>query len=463
MENMYTKEIKLKDLFFFLLLKWRALIVSVLVFGILLSGFGAYRAMKTRADKKAQTKAEEEYEEALSAYETSQEKIQIRIDNLERSLEQQQYIQEHSVMLKMDPYNIYEAVISYYVDTGYEIVPELYYQDPDYTAVITNSYNSAITRIDLNELFQTENDPEVLTDNPVVDNTESLLWAKTDADHGSIKITMRADSQENLDRVIQAVEDEINETKTVLTRTIGEHTLSVLSFTTHQVMDFDYVTLQQSFNDNIYTLMQSLADSNNELSALEKPKAPTAISVSVKREAVKFGAIGTILGVFLFAVAAVIQVISRESVMSLDEISERYQIPVLGIYSGGRKKRWSRLDAWIAGRLGVSRQDSREELKYIQAAKRLYLKSSQVLLVSISDPDRLGVIAEGISDPENGTAYSAAGSIADSAEALTALQQAESVICVERWRKITHEELRKEVEMIQRAVPKDQIAVIITF
>ena len=73
----------------------------------------------------------------------------MRIDNLENNLEQQQYIQERSIMLEMDPYNIYEAIISYYVDTNYEIVPELYYQDPNYTAVITNSYNAAIQRLDL--------------------------------------------------------------------------------------------------------------------------------------------------------------------------------------------------------------------------------------------------------------------------------------------------------------------------
>lgn len=461
MDNMYTKEIKLKDLFFYGLTKWRMLIVMALVFGILLGGFGAFRAVRTRADKKSQTAAQLEYEEALAAYETNQEKIQIRIDNLEKSLEQQQYVQDHSVMLKMDPYNIYEAVISYYVDTNYEIVPELYYQDPDYTAVITNSYNSAVYRLNLKSLFASETRPDVLTDNPVNGNNMRLLWTEVDAGNGTLKITVRADSQEQLDRLTQALETTIAETKEVLNRTIGEHTLSVLSFTTRQTVDFNYATLQQSFNDNIYGLMQGLADSNDELSAMEKPEAPAVISVSIKKEAVKFGIIGVILGVILFVVIVVVLAISKESVMSLHEIKERYQIPVLGTYSGDQKKRGNKLDNWLARKLGVTTQERTAELDYIKAAKALYLEPDQILLVSTSDADRLDEIANAISDSK-GTVYVAAGNLENSAVALTALQEAKSVICVERWKKITHEELRKELEMIQLAVPKDQIAMIIT-
>ena len=327
--------------------------------------------------------------------------------------------------------------------------------------MITNSYNSAILRIDLDELFASENDPEALTGNPVSENPELLLWTRADADHGTLRVTMRANSQEQLDRVVQAVEDQVKETKQVLNRTIGEHTLSVLNSTTRQTVDFDYAALQQSFNDNIYELMQGLADSNDELSAMEKPQAPAVISVSIKKEAVKFGIIGVILGVILFVVIVVVLAISKESVMSLHEIKERYQIPVLGTYSGDQKKRGNKLDNWLARKLGVTTQERTAELDYIKAAKALYLEPDQILLVSTSDADRLDEIANAISDSK-GTVYVAAGNLENSAVALTALQEAKSVICVERWKTITHEELRKELEMIQLAVPKDQIAMIIT-
>ena len=459
MDNQNVREINLADLFFYVLTKWRVLIVGALLGAILLGAFGAVRAIRNKPDEQELQTAQQEYEDAMKAYETNKEKLGIRIDNLENNLKQQQYIQERSIMLEMDPYNIYEAVMSYYVDTNYEIVPELYYQDPNYTTVITNSYYAAIQRLDLNSIFVSASKKEILTDNPVDGNGERLLSASVDAANGTLTITARADSEENLTRLTDAIQETINDTKKVLDRTIGEHSLSVIDSSTSQTVDFDYSSLQQSFSDNIYNLMQSLADTNDELANLEEPAAPSQTPVAIKSEVIKFAIIGLICGIFLVALFCVFFVVLSNRLISVDEIKDRYQLPVLGTCR--KIRRQNKLDSYFAEKLGLSSRTNADEIAYIKASKDLYLQDKQTLIVSCSDETRLEELTDKLNEADVNTKYTIAGNLARSAEAVDALSKATSVICVEKWGKVNHEDFRNELIMIRKVVPQDKIAVIV--
>ena len=461
MDDNNTRKISIAELFCYVLSKWRILIVAALIGAVLLGLGGTARAWKNRPTEASKKAAQTDYEKDLKTYETKKEKLQIRITNLENEISQQQYIQDRSVMLEMDPYNIYEAVLRYYVDTDYEIVPELYYQDPDYTAVITNSYVDAVKRLDISEYFVTPERPDVLTDNPISDNNERLLSVLSDAEYGTITITARADTQENLDRLTQAIRDTIDETKTKLNQSIRSHTLTVLDATERQTVDFDYATLQQSFNDNIYNLMQSLSDANDELGGLEEPTAPAIKSISLKKEAVKFGVIGLILGLVVAAILFAFRAVVRDLVMSAEDVRERHQIPVLGFYAESHGKRKNRLDRSIRSKLGAPQMGHDESVSYLKAAKALYLQENSCLLVSASAGDRLQEISEAMSEADPGTAYAVGGNLAESADAVCSVFDAEAVICVERLLKASHEEISKEIAMIRQVVPQDRITMIL--
>ncbi len=461
MDDNKTRTVNLTELFLYVLSKWRTLIAGALI-GAVLLGLGGIALAKRNVPSEASLKAAQtDYEKDLKTYETKKEKLQIRISNLENNIAQQQYIEERSVMLEMDPYNIYETVLSYYVDTNYEIVPELYYQDPDYTAVITNSYVAAVKRLDISDYFVTPERPDVLTDNPISGNTERLLSVTSDPDYGTITITARADTQENLDRLTQAIQDTIDETKTLLNRTVRNHTLSVLDSTTRQTVDFDYTELQQSFDDNVYDLVQSLTDASDKLDNLEAPQAPSATSVNMKKEAVKFGIIGLILGLFLVAFVHAFRMVTRDPVLCAEDISERYQVPVLGIYTEKNGKRRSGIDRFVAGKMGIPKADHEESVAYIKATRALYPLEHEILLVSASTPDRLQEISELLSEADPGTKYVTAGDLGVSAAAVNALADAASVICVEKWLKATHEDVKKELTMIHRVVSPEKVAMIL--
>ena len=175
MQKTNTREISLNDLFFCALAKWRLLLVFTFCGALLLGVFGTYRAVKNNGSGANQEQDAEAYEKAMKTYDASKNYYEQQLANIETSLAQQDYIRDHSVMLKIDPYNTYRTVLAYYINTGYEIIPELYYQDPNYTAVITNSYLSALRRIRLNELFSAYYNEEVFVGNPVNGNSLSVL------------------------------------------------------------------------------------------------------------------------------------------------------------------------------------------------------------------------------------------------------------------------------------------------
>ena len=461
MNESVVREIKVSTLFYYVLSKWRILIIGALVGALILGLYGGIHTRKKSLDDRALKEAQATYEEELQDYETKKEALQDYITGLENNLAQQEYIQDRSVMLEMDPYNIYETSIGYYIDNDYKIMPELYYQDPNHTVAITNYYNWSLLKIDLDELFATKDRPEAMTENPVSDNSESLLWTKVDAENGTLRVFMRADSQEQLERLEKAVEEKMDETQKILNETIGTHTLSVLDSTSQQTMDFDYLTLQQSFNDNYHALIESLTKANDELSNLEEPKAPSNAAGDLKKKTIEFGIIGLILGFCIVALANLIIVLSRDPVLGSDDVGERYHIPVLGFFTdrNGRKK--NRFDRFLTGKLGAPNSDHEESVEYIKAAKALYPLGQEILLVSTSVPDRLQNVSNVLSEADPETSYVAAGDLMSSAPAVNSLSGAESVICVEKWLKSGHGDVKKELAMVCRAVSPDKIAMIL--
>ena len=460
MEEQRTMEISIVELFYYVLSKWRVLIMGAIICGILLGSYGGIRVIKNKPDEEEWKETQLTYEEDLKTYESKKEKLQIRINNLEETIAQQNYIQERSVMLRLDPYNIFETNISYYVDTGYEIIPELYYQNPDYTAVITNSYYSAISRLDIGDFFKTSECRDPMVGNPVSGNTKSLLFVTADPGCGTFVITVRADSQEHIDKICQAIQETIDETEALLNRTIHTHTLSMLAYSSDQTVDFGFADLQQSFNNNIYGLMESLTDANDELSTLEEPEAPSEYAVNIMPNVLEYGFVGLIVGLCFIVLVFALCFFINDPVLSAESIIKRYQIPVLGYYIKKNDRKRSCVDSLIARKLDIPNMDNGESVAYIKASKALYPLENDILLVSTSASDQLQEIYETLSEVDPETRYVTAGNLADSATAVNALSEAVSVICVEKWKKTSHNDFEKELAMIQQAVCSEKIAMI---
>ena len=104
--------------------------------------------------------------------------------------------------------------------------------------------------------------------------------------------------------------------------------------------------------------------------------------------------------------------------------------------------------------------DTKSAAAYIAAAKKLFLKDGQTLLLG-SDAEA-AALAERLKAQDAASVYHAAGDPTCRADAVAQLSSATAVICVEKWSKLYHRALKNKLSVILQAVPPEQVAVIIT-
>ena len=132
----YDQEIDLKDLMFAVLYKWRPVVIAAVVIGILLGGFKAFSTYKSQNDPTVIAEKEADYQKNLEIYEKNKSTGEREIDNLLNDITEQQTYLEKSVRMNMSPYDVWEAKIDLFVKTDYVIMPDMVYQNVDYTDTI---------------------------------------------------------------------------------------------------------------------------------------------------------------------------------------------------------------------------------------------------------------------------------------------------------------------------------------
>lgn len=137
-------EISLKDLFFSVLNQWKKLLVTAVILAVALGGFQGYRAWRGANNPETLAQYQEEYETELEAYEQEREALERSIEDLEQIIESQNKYMEESALMQMDYHNIYEASVSLYFTTDYQIMPQMFYQDVDNTKTIVALYKTAL-------------------------------------------------------------------------------------------------------------------------------------------------------------------------------------------------------------------------------------------------------------------------------------------------------------------------------
>ena len=129
-----------KDLLFAALYQWRKVLIAAVVFAVILGGVSfldQQKDMKT-APSEADIQAAAEVEE-------SKARLEKDLENTKKNLVNQKAYLANSPLMLMDPYGVYQASIEVTVQTDYQILPGMQYQNPDYTSAILRAYTVYLT------------------------------------------------------------------------------------------------------------------------------------------------------------------------------------------------------------------------------------------------------------------------------------------------------------------------------
>lgn len=454
-------ERSLSDIYWSLLGRWRFFLLVALVAALALGSLTFYTEYKALRDPEMIEKQESDYRNALENYEKQKTNIEKRLKNLEDERARLEEYSETAIMLFADQYNIHEHMASYYINTNYEIAPELFFQNPNYTSVITNSYRAAVNRLDLDRAISGGGDTKLTCQNPVTDDSLRIVTTSVDASNGILNFTVYADTEERMNQIVSAIQQVLNNQETLLNQVIGDHTLEVLSQEDRITINTAFGRVQTAFAKKSESVDSGIKSNKKELKALEAPTNETPSFRKLIINVLKWVALGVMGGLMSVALFLVFQIIIQDKVLSAGELRIRYHCPVLGGFCFQDSE--MKIDCRILNKLGMPHMDAGDEaLELIAANVRYYMKDAEkVLLIGTDQEERLAELKKVLEPRLKGVELQIGGNINLNPAAVAALQGVTAIICVERYNKSAHKAIRQEMQLL-RAFGDRNIGFILT-
>lgn len=317
----YEQEIDLKDLMFAVLRKWKPIILVGVIFALLLGGYKGFTTYKNGTSASAIEEADKKYNEELTTYEDSVEKLEKEIGNITTDIAEQEEYLENSIWLKVSPYDICEARADVYVTTDYTIMPGMNYQNVDYTETILQVYQSLLTSNEVKEeiALKADTEPRYLNELLSVSRSGRIITI-------NVKHVSKEEAQAVLDDVIVW----LNNLKPQVVSMIGDHTISIVNNSTSSRVDLAHAETQETQEQKLVDLETSLETKQKELDELEAPEKTEFSMKTAVKSAVKFAVVGGVLGAGMVVFAVCVLFLMSDKVYSANELKRRYGVKVLG-------------------------------------------------------------------------------------------------------------------------------------
>ncbi len=378
-------EIDLINLLFYLLRRWRVFILAALCGALVLGGYKVVSGMRVRLDNTAYEETKKQYEFDKGAYEIKKSGYERDMETLKKSIDAQNKYQENSLLMKIDPFEQWNAKVDILVkvpdaNTGLEI------KNFDETDSYVKLYAQGIkNRVDMDKLSS-----ELGIEKNYLDELISI-----DADYNSnvISLSVAGDTAEFADHILEELMQQILSQKLDIDSKVGTHTVEFLNRTTTQIMNQSLSDKQKSVSDGITSLQNALKDKEKALNDLEEPTMPEGISKKeTLQNGIKFALIGLILGIFVAGGFYCGYYILKGRLHESDEMSTIYGINVLGVFPKrlSKKKLFSGIDKWLLKlENGSDRSDEEVALRIALTAERKINSGSKVLLTGNIDKTQL--------------------------------------------------------------------------
>lgn len=419
-----------KDLLFAAMYRWRGLLAAALVGAVLLGGIGAvasYRAVKNAPSIEVQQEAIAKYEEEKASLEARLEKDKALVDS------QEEYMR-NSALLSLDPYCVYTATVSMYVQTDYQILPGMAYQNPDNAAAIVKAYQTYMN-----------GDRVVQTVAQTMELESKYLWElitiSTSSDTNNLTVTVRYSTAEGAEKILDAVLTHLEQARKQITETVGKHTINTVTNEVNRRIDMSVIDKQTAAETYLANLRAKQERTLEALNALTMPTFITSFSV---KKVVILAILGAILGAALVACVAWFKHLSGSVVYSARTLTNKTGLKVLNRIPG--KATSNPVDKWLKKLEG--RALSAEQTAVMAATVRNYCAPAEhVLLVGDCDISQQEQVAQALK--QAGVETTVVGSLLRCPNAQQALAEHTAVLLVETCGVSRYSNILLSMEQIQ--------------
>lgn len=431
----YEQEIDLKDLMFAVLYKWRPVLIMAVILGLLLGGYKAFSTYKSQNDPELIAQKEEDYQKDLEIYEKNKETSQREIDNLMTDITEQQTYLEKSVRMNMSAYDVWEAKTDLFVKTDYKIMPEMVYQNVDYTDTILQAYRSALTNTEFLQKVANKmgTEPRYLKEMITIQVNQKIL---------TVQVNYK--DEKSAREIMQYILSGVDDAKANIEETIGVHTISVVDESVGSKVDLDLADAQKAESTRLIDLNNRLEEKQEALDDLEEPKKVVDSASAAVKSGVKYAVLGVVLGAFMAVFFVCVEFLMTDGVYAAKDLRNRYRLRVLGTLPA---KKASGVDASLRKLEGRALEESDSAYSLIGANVRGFLgDAKKILIAGCASDAALARTSEKLAAELEDCTILKGGNLLSDAKTLKSLSDADAVIFVEECKvsKYSHIELELE-------------------
>lgn len=436
--NTYEQEIDLKDLMFAVLHKWRPILLVAVILAVLLGGYKAASAYKHQNNADVIKETEEKYQEDLKVYEKNMETCEREIENLLTDIENQQKYMEESILMNMSAYDVWEADTELFVKTNYVIMPDMVYQNIDYTNTILRAYKSALTNTEFLEDIAKKVGIETRYLKELVDIS---------AEDNLITIKVRHNEEKAAKALMSDILSGVDASQAKIEKSIGEHSVSTVNSSIGSMVDLDLANTQKNERDRLIQLNDSLETKQKELEELEEPKKAATSANAAISSGVKYAVLGGVLGAFMVIFFVCVAFLMSDKLYSEKELRNRYRMKILGTLPAGQKAKG--IDAWLNRLEGRICGEEESEYSLIAANIRNYAEGAKsVLVTGTVEEEWLRKVADRLSAELRDVEVNFGGNMFQNVETLKMLPEVDGVILVEQCRSSVYGKIELEIEKV---------------
>lgn len=348
------EEVDFLSLLFYILERWRWIIVSMLLFA-LLAGWYKYQSV---TDINPVVNQEKEIKlEAVAEEVTYKDLIEKKVSGIQ----QQEAYLNNSVVMQMDPHHVSLGTLNYYMEceenmgsiltayaayvSGGELAEQLCAAESDVSAEDLEQLVSFVKTTYNKDRKKTRDQEETSKKEYVVIDDTSDLGAGTVV----FQIQVRMPEKNLCGTYLEHAQDLIMEYSSRLQTQVADHKLILLSSIQTEMTD---VELQQYQSDRWTEYMNSVADLEtlqNKTAIGIKETAGIAGAVNPMYSAIKYALLGLALGAFFAFIVMMLMYLLSGRLQNTEDFKRGFGMPLLGIVrmSGSKKKAFGFIDAWI--------------------------------------------------------------------------------------------------------------------
>lgn len=432
--------IYLKDLLFSALYQWKTILIWGVLLAMLLGGYKGVTSFASMKNEQAQMEnyAQQELEREL--YEARKANLQQQIEaNRVNARHQQKYLDE-SMLMKLDAYQHYEVYLSCFLDTGYQIVPGMSFQNPDPINAIVRAYTDGVVNETNAKLLA-----EAIATNP--EYLRELLVVEAAYEAQGFSIIFKVPDQATGEKLLESLKQVVELLHGDASGSVAPHEVRISEGFIRRAIDHELAKLQQEQADRLAELNDVITDLQQQKNNLQLTKALVVSGDSVIKDTVVFAVVGGILGAMLVVLCAWMKHIFSTAVYSGRTLSNRTGIKVFGCVKA--EKRRNSVDTWLRTREGRNNLPTDKQSAMLACSIAAAMGNKGVLQISgdCAEKERIA-FAEALRRINSNITVCDAGNLLQDVSARQALSQADVVLLMEQCGVSTYGNVQQQMDVV---------------